>query len=236
MPLPPNRGLDQIRSADERYLATLDTVTEDGLKAPSLLPGWSRAHVVAHLARNAEGLARAAAGLREGAPAPIYHSQDSRNADIEADTGLPRDELVARSHRLHREVLDVFASLSDEHWRGQVRRLPDTEPIPAANLVAMRHREVEIHHADLGLSYSAADWPADFTCVLIDQVCHDRARGPACTLVATDVDAGPWRVGDGDGPEVSGPSWALAWWLVGRGSGDGLNSSDDELPDLGRWR
>ena len=35
----------------------LDALDVDGLGAPSLLPGWSRAHVVAHLVLNAEGLA-----------------------------------------------------------------------------------------------------------------------------------------------------------------------------------
>ena len=42
-------------------------------------------------------------------------------------------------------------------------------------------------------------------------------------------------VGDGNGPEVSGHSADLVWWLLGRGSGGGLVTERSSLPDLGRW-
>ena len=40
----------------------------------------------------------------------------------------------------------------------------------------------------------------------------------------------------GDGPEVTGPASAIVWWLLGRGTGEGLACSEGRLPDIGRWR
>jgi maleylpyruvate isomerase len=41
----------------ERFAAgTVHRIAEDDLRTPGLLPGWSRAHVIGHLARNAEAL------------------------------------------------------------------------------------------------------------------------------------------------------------------------------------
>jgi maleylpyruvate isomerase len=54
-------------------------------------------------------------------------------------------------------------------------------------------------------------------------------------LVAPDVD-GLWKLGEGQGPEVTGAAADLAWWLLGRGTGDGLVSSTGELPTLPGWR
>jgi len=41
-------------------VARLADLRDDGFTAPSLLPGWTRAHVAAHLARNVEALIRLA--------------------------------------------------------------------------------------------------------------------------------------------------------------------------------
>jgi alkanesulfonate monooxygenase SsuD/methylene tetrahydromethanopterin reductase-like flavin-dependent oxidoreductase (luciferase family) len=42
---------DQIDQATQRLLDEARTIPEDDLREPSLLPGWTRAHVLAHLAR-----------------------------------------------------------------------------------------------------------------------------------------------------------------------------------------
>ena len=54
-------------------------------------------------------------------------------------------------------------------------------------------------------------------------------------LTTTDLD-GEWHYGpEGEGPVVSGPAGALAWWLTGRGAGEGLTSSTNELPEMEAW-
>ncbi|MGH9095430.1 MAG: maleylpyruvate isomerase N-terminal domain-containing protein, partial [Acidimicrobiales bacterium] len=53
-----------------------------GLRTPSLLPGWTQAHVVTHLARNADGLVNLLAWARTGIQTPMYVSWQRRNEDI----------------------------------------------------------------------------------------------------------------------------------------------------------
>src|ERR1022692_5071277 len=48
--------LDRIGAATDRLLAAADLLTDPGVREPSLLPGWTRGHVLSHPARNADGL------------------------------------------------------------------------------------------------------------------------------------------------------------------------------------
>jgi len=48
------------REGTARLLAVVDELGDEDLRGPSTLPGWSRAHVIGHLARNAEALVRLA--------------------------------------------------------------------------------------------------------------------------------------------------------------------------------
>jgi maleylpyruvate isomerase len=99
-----------------------------------------------------------------------------------------------------------------------------------------RWTELEIHHADLGLGYGPADWPVEFGVGVVGRRQQELGLdGPSMVLRATDT-GDVWKTGEGAGPEITGTAGALAWWLVGRGHGEGLVSSTGELPQVGRWR
>ena len=55
MPVDPER-LDWFRGGEQYVLDAVADLGDDDLTRPSLLPAWSRAHVVGHLARNADAL------------------------------------------------------------------------------------------------------------------------------------------------------------------------------------
>src|SRR5262245_26508804 len=59
----PIADLEGVRAATRRMLQTIDELTDEPARAPSRLPNWNRAEVVAHLARNADGIR----GMVEGA-------------------------------------------------------------------------------------------------------------------------------------------------------------------------
>ena len=61
------------------------------MRAPSLLPGWSRGHVVTHLARNADGLCRLLHGAETDQPKYMYAS---RERDVDAALALVTDDIV----------------------------------------------------------------------------------------------------------------------------------------------
>ena len=105
---------DQIDLATQRLLGTARVITEPDLRTPSLLPGWTRAHVLAHLARGADAMRNLLVGARDGQDRPAYASAAARQADVEHGAGLRRDELLA----------DLAASAMA--WRTVARQLPST--------------------------------------------------------------------------------------------------------------
>src|SRR6266567_8535421 len=69
----------RLAGATDRLLATAAGLTDRQAREPSLLPGWSRGHVLVHLARNADGLRNLLIWARTGVVTPQYPSQQARD-------------------------------------------------------------------------------------------------------------------------------------------------------------
>jgi maleylpyruvate isomerase len=152
---------DQLDQATQRLLDAARVLPEPDLRAPSLLPGWSRAHVLAHVARNADAMRNLLIGARVGQHRPAYASAQAREDDIETSAAqVPRDLMndLADSAMALRTMI---RQLPAEAWSFGVQML-DSGPFPAADLLTRRLTEVELHHCDLGIGYDAAKWPASF--------------------------------------------------------------------------
>jgi len=225
-------GLDESSHA---FTRTVDALTEEQLAAPSLLPGWSRAHVVAHVALNGGSLAAVIRGLVHANPVAMYESDEQRDADIEELGHAEPSELRERHLVATTEFADAVALMDESHWSGRIDRLPGGPAWPMVTVVPTRRRELEIHHADLGTSYTRADWPADFVVELLDATTVDHASAGPFRVHATDLGL-DWFVGDGGGPTVMGSGADLGWWLTGRGGGEGLTCEFGQPPALGPWR
>lgn len=152
---------DQIDHATQRLLGTARILTEPDLRAPSLLPGWTRAHVLGHLARNADAMRNLLVSVRTGQDRPAYASADARQADIEHSASLRASELAADLADSAMALRTMARQLPDAGWLVPVRIL-DSAPFPAAELLTRRLVEVELHHCDLGAGYTPADWPPAF--------------------------------------------------------------------------
>jgi maleylpyruvate isomerase len=226
--------LELLDSGTRALVRTVDAMTDEQWAEPSLLPGWSRAHVVAHLALNAEALSGAIEGVHEGRSVPMYASDEVRDGDIDelaaAGPSAIRDRFYASSTVLGEWVEELADNLADE----VVERTPGGRSFPAGDVATMRTREVLIHHADLGLDHTAADWPPAFAALVLST--RAAAHPPGTSFVASAVDLGQRYVfGDGSGPTVSGSGSALAWWVTGRGAGEGLTSDDGRVPRMEPW-
>lgn len=283
--------LAELAAATDRLLATVDSMSADDFTAPSVLPGWSRAHVLAHLALNAKGLAGVLTTLGQEYPLPMYASGKRRDSDIDqltaADPAHVADRLAVGASVLAQhmgagptpeDALELVGAAGDAAqanpyrsaeaassfaqavadnaeavaaWSpaGTFERVPGGPVFAAADIPLMRWREVEIHHADLGLDYQPSQWSAAFASYLYEIGAYDREGAP---LVLAATDGPSFQLGEptdatadsaGSEPEVARvPSYVtvrgsmadLAFWLVGRGSGEGL-TSDGPLPALGPW-
>lgn len=211
--------LPWLREGTALLTAVAGRLTGEQFAEPSLLPGWTRAHVVGHVARNAEALGRLAAWARTGVPTPMYAGGEQRAAEIEASATRPpdvlRDELATTA-----AALDAALSGLDERaWHAQVHSALG-RAIPATEIPWLRVREVWLHAVDLAAGVDVDALPAGLVGALLDEVTGVLNTRPGCP---------PLRLApvDGDrilrlGPatttivDVTAPAPMLLAWLTGR--------------------
>jgi maleylpyruvate isomerase len=210
---------------------------DDAFAAPSILPGWTRAHVLSHVARNADAMINLLTWARTGVPTPAYASQEARDAAIEEGSRRSpaeiREDVVASSDRL----AAVVRQMPKAAWSAHVKNVQGGE-VPATEIPWMRAKEMWIHSVDLDVGASFADMPAPMLAELLTDAAASMARKPECPglrLVAPD--GTEWAVGDQAGAvTVSGPAPELAAWLLGRSKGRHLRVEGAvERPALPRW-
>ncbi len=162
---------DQLDLATQRLLDAARVLPEPDLRAPSLLPGWTRADVLAHLARGADAMRSLLAGARAGQQRPVGTGAREREA---AAAQAPK-ELMADLAASAMALRTVIRQLPDQAWSFRLQ-LAAAEPFPAAGLVARRLVEVELHHCDLGIGYDAARWPAGFAEMALPEPMHSQRQ------------------------------------------------------------
>ncbi|MEU6394948.1 maleylpyruvate isomerase family mycothiol-dependent enzyme [Streptomyces sp. NPDC046939] len=200
------RDLLSVREATERLLAAVGTLDNAAVTHPSRLPGWTRGHVLAHLARNADALVNVLDGR------PMYASAEARDADIEQ--GAPRD-LDAHLADV-RESAERFqhAGAQDADWSRTVELRNGVKDV-AARIPFRRWAEVELHHVDLAIGYELEDLSEEFT------------RRETDFLMQRFRDHLP------DASAVHGPPADLLGWLSGRRDGAALTvDGGGSLPAL----
>jgi maleylpyruvate isomerase len=161
---PVPRPVDDLRQVDDAFaqlLAAVDAMTDEQRRGPSQLPGWTRGHVLAHVARSGEGDAITVEASARGEVADKYPGgAEQRERDIEAGAAATlaelRAELVATEDRLVR----AWRELPDDAWGG-IARTPMGERSAAAGVTA-RRREILVHLVDLDVGVGPADLPDDY--------------------------------------------------------------------------
>ncbi|MER5205728.1 maleylpyruvate isomerase family mycothiol-dependent enzyme [Streptomyces sp. NPDC002825] len=217
--------LASVREATERLLTAAASWDNAATAEPSRLPGWTRGHVLAHVARNADALVNVLQGR------PMYADAATRDADIERDATRPLDVHLADL----RESADRFQAVGAEpaDWSRTVE-LRNGVTDSASRIPFRRWVEVALHHVDLGVGYELEDLPEEFVQREIDFL-TERFEGlesvPATTLRA--ADGRTWTTGGTSGAvTVTGPATELLGWLAGRRDGSALKTEGGPLPEL----
>ncbi|MDX6744931.1 maleylpyruvate isomerase family mycothiol-dependent enzyme [Actinocorallia sp. A-T 12471] len=206
--------LAEIVISQERLNLTIDGLDDAALRAPSPLEGWTRGHVAHHIARNADSCSRLLAWAATGVPVPQYPGRAARDAEIEAGAGLPHKALAADVRESAARFAALAEALPEDRWDARVEALGDWGH-PAWYLLYRRWREVEVHHVDLGASYTFADWPESYLrWELTESLPGLRDAVPYSRIAATDPDV-VVEFG-GSGPELRAPAVELLGWLSGR--------------------
>jgi maleylpyruvate isomerase len=188
-----------------KAIAPLDEPSYD---APTLLAGWNRRHLVAHLAANAEAVGRLVGWARTGRETRMYSSPGQRAADIEAGAKLSGPELTAWFERSADELAAAMAALPADAWRAEVVTAQG-RTVPASETPWMRSREVMVHAVDLATGLTFDDLPEAFLAALQADIIGKR---------------GPRNV-----PDVRGSMAAVTAYLAGRPC-TGVTTPDGGLP------
>ncbi len=215
-----------VREATDRLLTAVATMDNASLAESSRLPGWSRGHVLAHLARNADALVNVLQGR------PMYASAEVRDADIERDA--PRPVEVQLADLRDSAARFQAAGEAPADWTRTVE-LRNGVTDSASRVPFRRWAEVELHHVDLGIGYELEDLPAQFL---------ERETGFLAERFSGSPDVPATRITDGtrawttgraaDEPAitVTGRPADLVGWLAGRRDGAALEVRGGALPKL----
>jgi maleylpyruvate isomerase len=151
----------ELAAADARLLATATGLSDDDVAAPSALPGWTRGHVLVHVARNADSHINLLTWAKTGVKTPQYKTYDAREAEIEAGAARTAAEHAADLEATAARLAAAVAELPEEAWRAPVAGM--RPPFhPAWYVLVRRLRELGMHHVDLGAGYGPADWSPTF--------------------------------------------------------------------------
>lgn len=233
----------------------LDGLDDAALAGPSALSGWSRGHVVAHLARNADALRRLLHWARTGEETPMYASPEQRDGEIAASAARPAADLRADWARTAEALGRDLAGTTGDAWAATVRTAQG-RAVPAAQVPWMRVREVWLHAVDLDAGVGVDVLPDGLAAALLDDVTALLSTREGCPAVELRTPGGgAWRLGarGRDGATapavVTGTPAALAGWVTGRGQagvvplepedgergGTARGAAGPALPALPRW-
>lgn len=232
----PAAALAWMQDGTALFGKALESLDDAALAQAGTLPGWTGAHVVAHVAANAEALRNLARWARTGEETPMYSSPEQRDTGIRAGARRPAAELREWVAASAARLAESLAELTGDQWQHEVRTAQG-RTVPATEIPWMRSREVMVHAVDLGGVVTFADLPAGFEAALLDDIAARRSsspEGPALELVATDHE-GRWAVtGAGHPATVRGPLAQLTAYLSGRAA-SGLRADGTDIPTLPRW-
>ncbi|MFI0424461.1 maleylpyruvate isomerase family mycothiol-dependent enzyme [Spongiactinospora sp. 9N601] len=190
---------------------------EEQYRAPSSLPGWTRKHLVAHVAANADALGNLVRWAATGEETPMYSSAGQRAAEITAGSRKPAAELAAWLRESADRLAAGTAGLGPAQWNATVVTAQG-RTVPATEILWLRSREVCVHAVDLAADVSFADLPIAFLAALADDIVVRRgdASGPAVVLDAAGT-GDRWELpGDGAVTRVTGPLAEIVAYLAGR--------------------
>jgi maleylpyruvate isomerase len=248
--------IEQNEAAIDRLLASAAALADDQMREPSLLPGWTRGHVLTHVARSGDGLLNLLSWAETGEQTPQYPSVEARAADIEAGAGRPADEITSDVADSAGSFISRARALPEDAWLTEVRAIRGPAH-PAWFVLNRRLFEIEVHHADLGVNaglrgddpphpprlrpfrYGPVNWPDWFVSDELYRVTGEYGQNPDCPPVVLNDSASGRQYFLRAGADVASSTtvtssgYALLAWLIGRESDADLSvDPDGPLPDI----
>ncbi|QVI19469.1 maleylpyruvate isomerase family mycothiol-dependent enzyme [Nocardia tengchongensis] len=218
LPLPERLLITQRGTAF--FARRLSELTDDELDGDTLLPGWTRRHLVAHVGYNAAALCRLLDWASSGVETPMYESAEQRGREIDEGATLPPAAIRNLFTHTAARLAERWRSMPASAWDSLVRTAQG-RTVPASETAWMRTREVWIHAVDLGNGGRFGEFPD----VVLDGVLADvvtlwraRDRGAGLSLCVDGRPSIEIQASEPTTTSVSGPLAAVVRWATGRGA------------------
>jgi maleylpyruvate isomerase len=219
-------ALNDVHAIADQLLTLTAGLDDATARGDSDLPGWSRGHVMTHLAYFSEAMTRQVDEALQGRLIEVYDGgRPARDAAIEAGADRPATELRTHLHQAVTTLLASWDKVSPTDW-----------PLPIlhrnSNLSAglqATWRELTIHTTDLNLGITPATWSEDFCLHLLDFL---RPRTPDGIHLILQAPTTTWENGTGNDITLTGALTDLTAWYAGRPSPGPITG---EAPELLPW-
>ncbi|MCA4134691.1 maleylpyruvate isomerase family mycothiol-dependent enzyme [Arthrobacter sp. M4] len=227
---------DALHEAASVVISIVGKLDDDAIKAPSELPGWTRGHVLAHIAGISNAMARQLEFAARGERIELYDGgYEGRTKAIELAAGHSLEEHRAAVSEGISRALNAFDALDESGWNRPISYCDGT--VFDGGLALWR--ELVIHASDLGTGRGPETWSRTFCGHLVRFL---EARVPAdYRLVLQPTGLPQSTIGTGHTSiVVTGMLTDIAAWLAGRtpslGSLRASAAADGvELPELLPW-
>ncbi|MEV2221296.1 maleylpyruvate isomerase family mycothiol-dependent enzyme [Nocardia vinacea] len=233
--LPLDERLLIARRGTAYFAQRLAELTDVELDGDTLLPGWTRRHLLAHVGYNAAALCRLLDWAATGVETPMYTSVEQRAREIDEGSTLSPAALRNLFTHTAARLDEKWRNLPSAAWTAEVRTAQG-RLVPATETAWMRTREVWIHAVDLANDGRFGDFPvAVLDTLLTDIVDMWRKKNVGIGLVLAVEDRSPIAMHHDSPPTstVTGPLAAVVRWAAGRGS-TGV-TIDTDLDGPPRW-
>ncbi|MGY2742952.1 maleylpyruvate isomerase family mycothiol-dependent enzyme [Pseudarthrobacter sp. O4] len=232
----PQELLEELHRAADVVAGITAELTDQGVLAPSELPGWTRGHVLAHVAGIANAMARQLEFAARGESIELYDGGfEGRTRAIDMAAGHGIEEHRADVEAALERALRAFGALDAAGWQAPITYRGGV--VFDGGLALWR--ELVIHATDLGTGRGPETWSRPFCEHLFDFLA---ARVPAGErLVLQPLGLPPVAIGSGGKSTViNGMLTDIAAWLAGRnptlGSLRATAAADGvDLPELLPW-
>src|SRR5690606_8416851 len=114
-------GLLLARRGSAFFSRKLYELGDDELYQPSLLSGWTRAHLAAHVGYNARALTRLTEWAATGVETPMYDSPEQRSHEIEMGATLGAQALRNLSDHAIVHLNVEWRDLPADAWNNEVK-------------------------------------------------------------------------------------------------------------------
>ncbi|MFD2028620.1 maleylpyruvate isomerase N-terminal domain-containing protein [Promicromonospora aerolata] len=210
---PVPHALADSTAALEALLPAVGRLTEADLAGPSPLPGWTRGHVLSHIAGIGGAMLRQTEAVERGEVVPVYASQEAREAGIEAGARRTVAEHLAVLERLGADLAGAWPEPGSPLWAAP----SGYRGGPLSGCLLAWWREVRIHAVD-----ALAGTP--------EAVGYETWDDALCTHLGEFLAV---RLPDGvTVADLAGDPRDVTAWLAGRVPGTPLPG---DLPELGPW-